>query len=80
MRFLFPSPLSPRPQTFGMSPDESGYNRMIFCREDVSNSLVMIQPSLICYSFQAPPHPVLLDATRCVPTTGGGRRGPRPRL
>lgn len=37
---------------------------MVFCREDVSNSLVMIQPSLICYSFQAPPQPVLLDATR----------------
>ena len=49
-----------------MSPDEAAYNRLIFCREDVSNSLVMIQPSLICYYFSAPPQPVLLDATRCV--------------
>ena len=40
---------------------------MIFCREDISNSLVMIQPSLICYSFQAPPQPVLLDATSVRP-------------
>ena len=65
--FLTPtsSPLSLSPsQTFNMSPDEAAYNRLIFCREDVSNSLVMIQPSLICYSFQAPPQPVLLDATR----------------
>jgi protein transport protein SEC23 len=50
-------------QTFNSSPDEAAYSRMIFAREDVTNSLVMIQPSLISYSFSAPPQPVLLDAT-----------------
>jgi protein transport protein SEC23 len=65
-QFMFHLRRSQFMQTFNMSPDEACYNRLIFCREDVSNSLVMIQPSLICYSFQAPPQPVLLDATRCV--------------
>jgi protein transport protein SEC23 len=50
-------------QTFNSSPDEAAYARMVFCREDVSNSLVMMQPSLIAYSFNGPPQPVLLDAT-----------------
>ena len=40
---------------------------MVFTREDVSNSLVMMQPSLICYSFQGAPQPVLLDATSVRP-------------
>jgi protein transport protein SEC23 len=49
-----------------MSPDESCYNRLVFSKESVSNALVMMQPSLICYSFQAGPVPVLLDAARSV--------------
>lgn len=34
---------------------------MILNRENVANSVVMIQPSLITYSFQSGPEPVLLD-------------------
>lgn len=34
---------------------------MILNRENVANSVVMIQPSLISYSFHSGPEPVLLD-------------------
>lgn len=34
---------------------------MLLNRESITNSLVMIQPSLIKYSFNAPPAAVLLD-------------------
>lgn len=34
---------------------------MILNRENFANSIVMIQPSLISYSFQSAPEPVLLD-------------------
>jgi len=34
---------------------------MILNRESVSNSVVMIQPSLISYSFHSGPEPALLD-------------------
>lgn len=34
---------------------------MLLNRESVSNSVVMIQPSLISYSFNSPPTPALLD-------------------
>jgi protein transport protein SEC23 len=34
---------------------------MILWRENVLNSLVMIQPTLMAYSFNGPPEPVLLD-------------------
>ncbi|CAM9961293.1 unnamed protein product [Phaeothamnion confervicola] len=50
-------------QLFNCSPDESSYYRSILTRESTANSLVMIQPSLLSYSFQGPPMPVLLDAT-----------------
>lgn len=48
-------------QVFNNSPDETAYFRMILNRENVANSVVMIQPSLISYSFQSAPEPVLLD-------------------
>ena len=34
---------------------------MMLCRQNTNNCLVMIQPALISYSFNAPPQPVLLD-------------------
>lgn len=34
---------------------------MILYRENVANSVVMIQPSLISYSFHSTPEPALLD-------------------
>lgn len=48
-------------QVFNNSPDETAYFRMILNRENVSNSVVMIQPSLISYSFHSGPEAALLD-------------------
>lgn len=50
-------------QVFNNSPDETAYYRMILNRENVANSVVMIQPSLISYSFHSVPEPALLDVT-----------------
>merc|ERR1719156_403212 len=51
-------------QTFNASPDETAFYRTIINRENVMNTLVMIQPALLQYSFdEGPPQPVLLDAT-----------------
>ncbi|GMH71804.1 hypothetical protein TrST_g6824 [Triparma strigata] len=49
-------------QLFNSSPDESTYYRSVLLRESTTNSLVMLQPSLLSYSFNAPPQPVLLDS------------------
>ncbi|XP_010522501.1 PREDICTED: protein transport protein sec23-1 [Tarenaya hassleriana] len=46
---------------FNNSPDETGYFRLILNREGVVNSIIMIQPTLLRYSFDGPPVPVLLD-------------------
>ncbi|KAL6981500.1 Protein transport protein S23 F [Sarracenia purpurea var. burkii] len=48
-------------QVFNNSPDETAYFRMVLNRENVANSVVMIQPSLISYSFHSSPEPALLD-------------------
>ena len=50
-------------QFFNNSQDETAYFTMMLNRENVSNVIVMIQPSLISYSFQSGPEPVLLDVT-----------------
>jgi len=49
-------------QTFNASPDETAFYRTLVIRENVMNSLVMIQPALIMYSFDSEPRPVLLDS------------------
>jgi len=55
-------------QTFGTSPDETAYYRTIILRENTMNSLVMIQPALLQYTFEAgPPQPVLLDTCSLKP-------------
>eukprot|EP00742_Colponemidia_sp_Colp-10_P002689 GILJ01002874.1.p1 GENE.GILJ01002874.1~~GILJ01002874.1.p1 ORF type:complete len:758 (+),score=106.72 GILJ01002874.1:32-2305(+) len=55
-------------QTFNASPDETAYYRTLLIRENVTNSLVMIQPALLQYSFEpGPPQPVLLDVTSLKP-------------
>ena len=46
---------------FNNSPDETAYFRMLLNRENIPNSAVMIQPSLISYSFNSLPSPALLD-------------------
>mmetsp|Transcript_41862 Transcript_41862/g.80026 ORF Transcript_41862/g.80026 Transcript_41862/m.80026 type:complete len:762 (-) Transcript_41862:93-2378(-) len=48
-------------QVFNNSPDETAHCRMLLHRENVVNSLIMIQPMLLSYSFNGPPEPVLLD-------------------
>lgn len=60
-QFMFHLRRSQFLQTGNMSPDESAYHRMILMQENTSNSLVMIQPALLSYSFNGPPQPVLLD-------------------
>merc|ERR1711985_125757 len=55
-------------QTFNASPDETAYYRTLVCRENVMNSLVMIQPALLRYSFEEGlPQPVLLDEASLQP-------------
>lgn len=36
-------------------------------REDLTNSLIMVQPILYSYSFDGPPEPVLLDTSSIQP-------------
>jgi len=60
-QFMFNLRRSQFVQVFNNSPDETAYFRMILTRENVYNSLVMIQPTLTAYSFNGPPEPVLLD-------------------
>ena len=47
-----------RTQVFGNSPDETAYCRLVLNRETVPDALVMIQPTLLAYSLDAPPTPV----------------------
>ena len=61
-QFMFHMRRSQFLQTFNVSPDESAYYRTLLVRENVTNSLLMIQPALLQYSFESPqPTPVLLD-------------------
>jgi protein transport protein SEC23 len=63
-QFMFHLRRSQFLQLFNTSPDECAYYRSVLVRENTTNSLVMIQPSLLSYSFQGPPQPVLLDSSR----------------
>eukprot|EP00249_Psilotum_nudum_P009082 c21696_g1_i2 orf=1-2076(-) len=65
-QFMFNLRRSQFVQVFNNSPDETAYFRMLLNRENVPNSVVMIQPSLISYSFNSPPEPVLLDVASIV--------------
>merc|ERR1712125_13528 len=42
-------------QTFNASPDETAYYRTIITRENTTNTLVMIQPALLMYTFDEAP-------------------------
>lgn len=68
-QFMFHLRRSKFLQYFNSSPDEQAVYRHILTRECVSNSLIMLQPSLLSYSFQGPPQPVLLDAASVRPDT-----------
>lgn len=54
-QFMFHLRRSQFLQVFNSSPDESSYYRYILCRENAANSLIMIQPTLLAYSFHGPP-------------------------
>uniref|UniRef100_A0A7M4ETA1 Protein transport protein SEC23 n=1 Tax=Crocodylus porosus TaxID=8502 RepID=A0A7M4ETA1_CROPO len=62
-QFMFHLRRSPFLQVFNNSPDESSYYRHHFARQDLTQSLIMIQPILYSYSFYGPPEPVLLDSS-----------------
>ncbi|RYG68783.1 hypothetical protein EON64_04385, partial [archaeon] len=68
-QFMFHLRRSKFLQSFNSSPDEQAFYRHVLCRESTSNSLIMLQPSLLSYSFQGVPQPVLLDATSVRPDT-----------
>ncbi|KAG5254200.1 hypothetical protein OIU78_018564 [Salix suchowensis] len=60
-QFMFNLRRSQFVQVFNNSPDETAYFRMSLNRENITNAAVMIQPSLISYSFNSLPQPALLD-------------------
>ncbi|XP_059135318.1 protein transport protein Sec23A-like isoform X3 [Peromyscus eremicus] len=62
-QFMFHLRRSPFLQIFNNSPDESSYYRHHFMRQNLTQSLIMIQPTLYAYSFSGPAEPVLLDSS-----------------
>ncbi|KAH9615726.1 hypothetical protein KSS87_015254 [Heliosperma pusillum] len=62
-QFMFNLRRSQFVQVFNNSPDETAYFRMLLNRESITNAAVMIQPSLISYSFNSLPSPALLDVS-----------------
>ncbi|TAQ84385.1 hypothetical protein B7494_g7283 [Chlorociboria aeruginascens] len=68
-QFMFHLRRSQFLQVFNNSPDETAFYRHVLNHEDVSNSLIMIQPTLDSYTFdQEGSQPVLLDSTSIQPT------------
>jgi len=55
---------SPFLQVFNNSPDESSYYRHHFVRQDLTQSLIMMQPMLYSYSFHGAPEVSLAPSTR----------------
>ena len=68
-QFMFHLRRSQFLQVFNNSPDETAFYRHCLNREDVDNSLIMIQPTLMSYGFDNPPEPVLLDSVSIQPDT-----------
>ncbi|KAI5808744.1 hypothetical protein DFH27DRAFT_496117 [Peziza echinospora] len=66
-QFMFHLRRSQFLQVFNNSPDETAFYRHVLNREDVGNSLIMIQPTLDSYTFDQPCRPVLLDSTSIQP-------------
>ncbi|ODV79064.1 vWA-like protein [Suhomyces tanzawaensis NRRL Y-17324] len=74
-QFLYHLRRSPFINVFNNSPDETSFVRHIFMHEDVTNSLIMVQPTLLSYDVDTfgaisdvtgepnnEPEPVLLDS------------------
>ena len=66
-QFMFHLRRSQFLQVFNSSPDETAFFRSIILRENVTNSLIMIQPTLMAYSLDGPAEPVILDVSSCAP-------------
>lgn len=62
-QFMFHLRRSQFLQVFNNSPDETAYYRHYLMTEELTTSLIMIQPILYSYSFNGPPEPVLLDSS-----------------
>jgi len=54
-------------QVFNSSPDETANFRIMLDRQTCSNCVLMIQPTLHCYSMKGPPQAVLLDSQSVQP-------------
>lgn len=54
---------SPFLQVFNNSPDESSYYRHHFVTQDLTQSLIMVQPILYSYSFHGPPEVSITPCT-----------------
>ncbi|PPQ87329.1 LOW QUALITY PROTEIN: hypothetical protein CVT25_002079 [Psilocybe cyanescens] len=61
-QFMFHLRRSQFLQVFNNSPDETAFYRHVLNEEDVDNSLTMIQPTLMSYTFDNPARPVLVDS------------------
>jgi hypothetical protein len=72
-QFIFHLRRSKFLQSFNYSPDETAFYRHMLLRENTNNSLTMIQPTLIEYSFQPQPAAVLLDASSIKSQVSGFR-------
>uniref|UniRef100_A0A060T3C0 Protein transport protein SEC23 n=1 Tax=Blastobotrys adeninivorans TaxID=409370 RepID=A0A060T3C0_BLAAD len=66
-QFMFHLRRSQFLQVFNNSPDETAFYRHCLNREDLTNSLIMIQPTLISFTFDKEPEPVLLDSVSIKP-------------
>lgn len=66
-QFMFHLRRSQFLQVFNNSPDETSYYRHMLNVEDLTQSLIMIQPILYAYSFNGTPEPVLLDTSSIQP-------------
>lgn len=66
-QFMFHMRRSQFLQVFGNSPDETAFYRMMLSRENVTNSVIMIQPMLMSYGLAGPPTPALLDVASIQP-------------
>lgn len=64
-QFMFHLRRSQFLQVFNSSPDETAFFRTTLQRENVTNSLIMIQPTLMAYSLEGPAEPVVLDVSSC---------------
>merc|ERR1719253_1149471 len=68
-QFMFHLRRSQFLQLFNSSPDEACYYRYTLSRESTTNSLVMIQPTLLSYGMEGQPEPALLDSQSVRPDT-----------